>query len=46
LTKEDEYEFFELGTEVRVEKFMDEKGIEFLGAVEIVEVNIKQGTLI
>ncbi len=34
LTADDEYEFFEPGTEVRAEKFVDEAGNEFLGAVE------------
>lgn len=36
LTEDDEYEFFEPGTEVRVEIFMDEYGEEFLGAMEAI----------
>ncbi|MCO6492551.1 MAG: hypothetical protein J5I98_29305 [Phaeodactylibacter sp.] len=35
LTEDDEYEFFKPGTEVRVEKFTDEHGREFLGATEV-----------
>lgn len=34
LTEDDEYEFFEPGTEVRVVEFRDEHGEAFWGAVE------------
>ncbi len=34
LTEDDEYEFFQPGTAVRVETFTDEHGEEFLGATE------------
>lgn len=40
LTEDDEYEFFEPGTVVRVETFTDEAGAEFMGATEI----LKQAT--
>jgi hypothetical protein len=36
LTADDEYEFFTVGTEVRVETLTDKDGNEFLGAVEAV----------
>ena len=38
LTVDDEYEFFAAGTKVRVEKFVDEAGNEFLGAVEEIPI--------
>ncbi|HMP26327.1 MAG TPA: hypothetical protein PKC76_19520 [Saprospiraceae bacterium] len=37
-TQEDEYEFFEPGTEVRVETFTDEHGDTFLGVVDVMPV--------
>lgn len=41
LTEDDEYEFFEPGTEVRVEKIVDENGNEFLGTVEALGVDAR-----
>lgn len=46
LTAEDEYEFFEPGTAVRVEKFTDKQGIEFLGAVESVNADTNRSLVI
>jgi len=42
----DEYEFFESGTEVRVEKRIDEKGNMFLGAVESINADTKHRSII
>ena len=46
LTEEDEYEFFEPGTVVRVKKIMDEEGIGFLGAAENLHANTQHASII
>ena len=46
LTEDDEYEFFESGTEARVEKFTDEQGNEFLGAVENINADTEHRSIV
>ena len=46
LTADDEYEFFEQGMEVRVEKFTDEYGNEFLGAVENIHADSQHNSMV